>query len=200
MTIKLRNKLLVTQPIDSNFGIGAPNGATVSVVEHGNGVIHQTVLTCTATPITMVDDAGVAQFGGVKVYDFPLGALLTLGCVMDGDFTAIEPWLDTWTGDTALGTAAASTGNTLVGTEADIMQSTAIGTASALVAAIDASMTLAAALTESGARWFNGTNTAIDMFLNVIADDNAGNTATTDSISFTGTVTVTWINLGTIAV
>lgn len=178
--------------------LGAKNGATVAVVENGDGIFHQSVFTCTATPITMADEAATGQYGGVKIYDFPAGQIVTLGATIDGDFTAVEPWLDTWTGDIALGTAVSTDAS---GSAADdnIQQLTATGTASTLVAAIDASVQVATALTESGARWFNGTDTAIDMYLNVITDDDDGNTATTDAMLFTGTITLHWLYLGTIA-
>ena len=180
-------------------GVGAKAGATVSAVESGDGVLHQTTLTCTATPITMADDAAQGQYGGVQVYDFPAGAICVLGAVMDGDFTAIEPWLDTWAGDTGLGTAVATDHNSVLATASDILNLSDIGAATALVAPIDAALPVATVLTESGARWHNGTNTAINMFLNVLADDDDGNTATTAAITFTGTIQFTWINLGTIA-
>src|SRR3990172_7654788 len=84
---------------------GAKNGATV------------------AGPLTISDDAGVAQYGGVKIYDFPEGLILTFGAVIDGAVTlgATGTFIDTWAGGIALGTATATTGATLAGTEANIM-------------------------------------------------------------------------------
>lgn len=167
----------------------------VVVAEKGDpaGVIHQTVLTCTALPITVADDAGVAQYGGVKVYDFPAGLLMTMGAVIDGSLTGYASLIDTFDGDVALGTAAATTGATLVSTEADIMPSVALSQAVAEVANCDA-VSVATALTESGSRWLDGTGTAKDLYLNFVIDDNAAHGAGT--ATFTGTITVTWINLG----
>lgn len=176
-------------------GNGAENGSTVSAVEAGDGVWHRTTLTCTATPITISDDAGQAQYGGVKVYDFPAGLINIQGAVIDGALTAgvTGTIIDAWTGGVALGTVTATTGTTLTSTEANIMPEVDIAAATAKVGACDA-VSVATALTESGARWLDGTTTAIDMFLNFVIDDDASHTAGT--ATFTGTVTFLWANLG----
>jgi hypothetical protein len=186
-------ELTVDLPGKSLFGLGAKNGATVSVEEFGDGVMHKTVLTCTALPISIADDAAVAQFGGVKVYDFPAGLIMTLGAVIDGSLTGYASLIDTFAGGVALGTATATTGATLTGTEADIMPEVDVAAAVAEVAVCDA-VSVATALTESGARHFDGTATAIDMFLNFVIDDNAAHGAGT--ATFTGTITIHWLNLG----
>ena len=157
------------------------------------GLIHQTVLTCTALPIAMSDDAGVAQYGGVQIYDFPVGLLMTMGAVIDGNFTGYASLIDTFNGDVAIGTATATTGATLIGTEADILQSTPLTQAVAEVANCDA-VSAATALTESGARWLDGTTTAKDAYLNFVVDDNVAHGAGT--ATFTGTITITWMMLG----
>ncbi len=179
----------------TDSGVGAKTGATVTAVEYGDNVIHQTVLTLAATPITIADDADVAQYGGVKIYDFPAGAIITLGAVIDAAVTlgATGTITDTWAGGVALGTATATTGATLTSTEADILPEVDVAAATAKVAVIDA-VPVATALTESGARWFDGTATAKDCYLNLVVDDSATHTAGTGTI--TGTVTLTWINLG----
>lgn len=184
----------LTQEQATVTGIGAKNGTTVAATET-MGVWKRTKLTCTATPITISDDAGVAQYGGVKLYDFPEGLLCIQGAVIDGAITAgvTGTIIDAFTGVIALGTATATTGATLVSTEADILQSTALTTAVAKVAVCDA-VSIATALTESGARWHDGTATAKDLFLNVaIADDE---THTAGTAAFTGTVEFVWMSLG----
>lgn len=185
---------LTDEPLTTS-GVGAANGATVTAVEAGDGVWHRTTLTCTATPITISDDAGVAQYGGVKVYDFPAGLINIQGAVIDGALTAgvTGTIIDAWEGDVALGTVTATTGATLTGTEANIMPSVAIAAATSKVGTCDA-VSVATALTESGARWIDGTSTAVDMFLNFVIDDDATHTAGT--ATFTGTITFIWANLG----
>lgn len=186
---------VATGPIKVSYGAGAKNGATVTATEYGDGIVHKTVLTCTATPITITDDADVAQYGGVKVYDFPEGMLCTMGAVIDGAVTGgvTGTIINTWAGGVALGTATATTGATLTGTEADILPEVDVAAATAKVATVDA-VSVATALTESGARWLDGTGTAKDLFLNLVVDDDVTHTA--GSATFTGTITFIWIILG----
>lgn len=191
--------LTVTGAVDLNAaitndaGAGTAGHATITATEYGDGVVHKTVLSCVATPISFLDDAGVAQYGGVKVYDFPEGLINTKGCSIDGALTLPTPFIDTYDGDVALGTVTATTGATLVSTEADVLQSTAISQAVAKVSTCDA-ITIAAALTESGGRHLDGTGTAKDLFLNFVIDDNAAHTAETGL--FTGTITIEWSQQG----
>lgn len=181
--------------VDNTAGVGAQNGATVTMADVGTGIWHRTTLTCTATPVTITDDAGVAQYGGVKVFDFPAGMICSLGAIVTGSLTAgvTGTIINTWAGGIALGTATATTGATLAGTEADIMPEVNIAAATAKVGTVDA-VSVATALTESGARWLDGTATAIDMYLNFVIDDDA--THTSGTAAFTGTVSFVWMSLG----
>lgn len=172
--------------------VGAPNGATVSAAEYSDGTINKTVLTLTSTPITITDDAGVAQYGGAgKVYDLPEGAIAIVGCVVDGDLTlgTTGTIIDAFTSNVALGTATATTGATLTGTEADIMASVANATAATKVAAVGA--------TSAGMALLNGTSTAKDVYLNFVVADDATHTSGTGE--FSGTITILWTNVGDIA-
>lgn len=182
-------------------GVGAKAGATVTAVEQGSGVIHRTILTCVATPITMADEAGVVQHGGVKLYDFPEGLILSLGALINGDVTtpvhdhASGGTIATWDGDIGLGTVTASNNATLAATEQNILQSTAATQATGQVGNVDA-VSAATLLTESAASWLDGTGGALDLYLNLLIDDSANNDAHT--ALFTGVVTFTWMNLGDI--
>lgn len=176
--------------------VGAKNGSTVTTTESGGGVWRKTVLTLTATPVTITDDAGVAQYGGAgKIYDFPEGLTVVLGAVVTGSLTlgTTGTIIDTYAGGVSLGTATATTGATLTGTEADIMPEVDVAAATAKVAAIDG-VSVATALTESGARHFDGTATAKDMYLNFVVDDDATHTSGTGT--FTGTVSFVWCVIG----
>ena len=178
---------------------GTENGSTVSCTHYGNGILNKTVLTCTATPITISDDAGVAQYGGVKVFDFPAGWIHTMGAVIDGALTAgvTGTIIDNWDGDVALGTVTATTGATLTGTEANILPSAAVSAGASDKIGIAEAGPVATALTESGGRWLDGSATAIDMYLNFVIDDDV--THTSGTATFTGTITFVWINLGDIS-
>ena len=149
----------------------------------------------------MADESGQGQYGGVKLYDFPAGLINTLGAVIDGSVTtpvhddASGGTIATWDGDIALGTAAPGDhlNEFIAGTTALYLQSTDTTQAVTQVANVDA-ISIATALTESAARWKDGTSSAADLFLNLLIDDSGNNDAHT--AFFTGTVAIHWINLG----
>jgi hypothetical protein len=181
--------------ITTENGIGtAAAAAGVAATEYGEGILHKTVLNCTATPLTFGDEAGQGQFGGVKVYDFPAGLILTLGAVIDGQMTLTAPAINTWDGDIGLGVEAPTDHQDAANKAGSVLQKTSTTQAVAKVATVDA-VSAATALTESGARWLDGTATAKDLFLNLLVDDNAAHDNTITG-TFTGTITIHWINLG----
>lgn len=182
--------------IETSNGIGAKNGSTVVAAEYGNDVLHKTVLTCTATPLTFGDEAGQGQYGGVKVYDFPLGLICTFGAVINGAITLTAPAIDSWNGDIGLGLEAPTDHQDVANKTGQVMPKVSTTQAVAKVATTDA-VSVATALTESGARWLDGTSTAKDLFLNLLVDDNGAHDNTITG-AFTGTITILWTNLGTI--
>lgn len=188
----------VTSEVDplTTAGIGAVV-ATVVATEKGDGVLHKTILTCTATAITFGDEAGQGQYGGTKIYDFPAGLVTVFGAVVDGALTLTAPAIDTWVGDVGLGVEAPTDHQDVAGKTGSVMQKNDIAAAVAKVAQIEAK-SVATALTESGARWLDGTGTAKDLFLNVLVDDDALHDNTITG-AFTGTVTILWANIGDIA-
>lgn len=163
----------------------------VVATESGNGILNRTVLTCSAVPISVADDAGVAQYGGVKLYTFPEGIVYMQGAVMHGALTmgVTGTIIDAFTGVIALGSVTASTGATLETTEATWLQETAMATASSKVAVTNA-YPVATQVTEAGSRWYDGHTTAGPMFLNVAIADDATHTAATGTWS--GTITFMW--------
>lgn len=163
----------------------------IVATEYGDNLLHKTVLTCTDLPLSIADDAGVAQYGGVKVYEFPLGLISTIMASMSGNLTlgVTGTIIAAFTGVNALGSVTATTGSSLTSTEATWLQSTANATAAAKVAAIS-SVSIAAALTEAAMRTFDGRTTAAPVFLNFAIADDASHTAGTGT--FTGTITLTW--------
>ena len=192
-------KVIKTVNLDeAQSGLGAIPAALapyITVTEQGDALLHKTILTCVDLPLSVADDAGVAQYGGVKVYTFPEGAICSLGAVIAGNLTmgVTGTFIDAFTGVVALGSVVATTGASLISTEATWLQSVAMAVAAAKVAAIGA-ISIAAALTEAGARWVDGTVTPAPVFLNVAIADDATHTAGTGK--FTGTITITWLNLG----
>lgn len=168
--------------------------AYVVATETGDNLIHKTVLTCTALPLTVADDAGVAQYGGVKVYEFPLGLINTIAAKMSGNLTmgVTGTFIDAFTGVNALGSVVATTGATLVAGEATWIQETANATAATKVAAIS-SISIATQLTEAAARVFDGRTTKAPVFLNFAIADDVSHTAGTGT--FTGTITFAWLKV-----
>mgnify|MGYP001605267484 CR=1 FL=1 len=172
----------------TTLNIGAVNGSTVSAVERGDGMIHQTVLTLTATPLTLADATVGA---GVKIYDFPVGMITVLsasGSVAETTTSAIATTLNSGvTYNWGVGTTTQASG-TLATTEQNIINTTN-GTSSTTInvaAAASASTQTVAPLA------YNGKSTAIDAFFNVgiaTATDIDADATTT----WTGTVTITWL-------
>ena len=171
--------------------------ASTNVYEYGDQVARQTVIECNAISVTITDDAGVAQYGGVKVYDFPEGMTLIKGAQVNGAITlgvTTGTYIDNWDGDVAIGTVTATTGATLTSTEADIMQSVAVSAGASDKIGVVSAASVATVLTESGARWMDGSSTAKDMYLNFVVDDDA--THTSGTAVFTGTIVFNWEMLG----
>ena len=187
-------KAIFGDPLDGAGTMPATTGLTVA--EYGNDVSgRKTVLTCSSVTVTISDDAGVAQYGGVQVYDFPLGLIWIKGAVVSGTLTAgvTGTITDNWEGDVALGTVTATTGATLVSTEATILQSTSVVAGASDKIGVVSAFPVATQVTESGSRHIDGTVTAADCFLNFVIDDNMTHTAGT--ATFTGTITLFWQNL-----
>ena len=182
---------VITAPTTTT-GIGAAAGTGVVATEGGVGVVHKTTLTLTATPVVLVDEAGVVAYGGLKIYDFPAGAIMTVGATVDLVTTLSSAGVDaTWEGDFGLGTVACDNDATLTSTEDDILPTTAIAVSTASVGAITGQSTAAENVV------FDGTGTAKDLILNILVDDADHDvTSTPCNILCAGTVTFHWINLG----
>ena len=174
---------------------GVPETRGTTVQELGVGYFRYTVLTFDQMAATITNDSGVVQYSGTKIYTFPKGHICTFGAIISGKFTAKAPIKDAFTCKVALGTAAATTGATLLTTHQDIIQPSGDFTAASKVATVKMGPGAVTALTESGARWFDGTTTAKSVHLNVkIAHDAAHNANTTGD--FTGKIIIPWLFLG----
>lgn len=174
-------------------GVGAAAGTGVVATEYGDGAFHQTVLTLTNTPVVLADEAGVVAYGGLKIYDFPAGAILFLGAVASLALTKSSAGVnDNWDGDIGLGTVTASNNATLSSTEQNLIPTTATpqAVAGATTGHSESTSTEAATV-------LDGTSTAIDAFLNILVDDADHDVGGTPcNIIANGTITITWSNLG----
>ncbi|HDI59423.1 MAG TPA: hypothetical protein ENF48_03540 [Desulfobacteraceae bacterium] len=170
--------------------------ATGVAVTESAPVVRAATLTLTLTGDNDIDVADGGKTTGVKIFDFPEGRILILGATADLSITANDVWNDD-TDDiyyvsvgTADGTQAADAD--LTSTEQDIIAKTTIDTDSGdtLTSAITGGMgTLAYANNV-----FDGTTTATALYFNVAVPDASNTDASTHAV--TGTLTVTYVNLG----
>jgi len=168
--------------------VGVP-GTLVTAVTTGSKAAYRTTLTLAAAAATIGNTTGVS-FGGVKLFTFPAGRILVYGVTADLDALGLAdsgnatPIVAGMGGDWALGTTVAGD-CTISGADEDALPETSWDPFSG---------TPGAALAASAQ--FDGTSTAIAMWLNLIIDDgDVANTAS-DVLTFSGTVTITWADLG----
>lgn len=179
-------KTFDTQP-RTTAGVGAVAGTGVSLASEQFGNVHQTVITLTALAITVTDTGGAnGGYGTQKIYDFPEGNLVIMGAVSNlTAITAAAGISATATVKHSLGTAAEATNDTLDSTQANLIPSSS----SVLVGSAGTGTGLSTAQTI-----LNGTATAVDAILNIgVADAGISSSS---SVTITGTVTITWVNLG----
>lgn len=178
----------ITDSIDGT--VGSVPVSTVSAKHVQVGPFCVTTLTLDNVAQTVVNGT---EYQGTKIYDFPDGRISVLGVtatLKQKTTSALASTLNaSSTGAIALGTATASNVS-LTSTMVDLLPSTAFtSSATVNVAGTAASAALAAAAQ------FDGTSTAKDMYLNTAyATTTDVDGDATQTIS--GTVVVTWINLG----
>ncbi len=185
---------------ESGEAVGTVAGAGVTVVERGNGVIHQSIFTLVSViiPTATTADSEISV-GGIKIYDFPAGAILRLGC--QADLSSLVVAADqskladaASEGDFGLGTVLPANQDAL-GTDATDDD---WGTAQAYLNSshIDADIEIPS---EAVGIHADGT---LDLNLNGSIDaadiTNTGS-AVTVGIEMSGIITVTWIKLGLFA-
>lgn len=156
----------------------------------GVGLVNQTLLTISALPQTVVNGT---EYQGTKIFTFPEGRILVLGVVASLQQTTTSTILSTLngssTGAVALGTDEASS-TTLASAMVDLLPSTAF-TSSATINVAGTAVTAALA----AAAQFDGTGTAKDMWLNS-AFATTGDVDADATQTWSGSVRLTWINLG----
>lgn len=161
----------------------------VTAVEHG-GTVHKTVLSLSAASISVAD---AQAYGGLKVYDFPEGRILILGVTGSLQW-AVSSDRSTTINDSAsltwgLGTATASNA-TLATTMVDLLPKT-----TKVLSAATTDLNTASTAALSASAQFDGTGTAKDAYVNV-AFETGTDIDANGTLEATGTITVTWVNLG----
>lgn len=178
-------------------GSGAGNGATVSVVEDvdASKQIHKATITLTDTPVEVVSVSTGNGVGGVKIYDMPSGMVkiingaghlsLDIAAAKQADFTDGTP-----EGDIGLGTVAPANADAL-GTDAtddNILTATAFVGSAYADADIDLPFDAEAV--------YDGTESAMDVYLNVLVDAADIDDGVTTEVLISGTITLIYQNLG----
>jgi hypothetical protein len=184
--------ITTNQPIISTDGVGAGAGSDVSVVEYGADLVHKTVFTLDEQAIALADEAATVAYAGLKIYDFPAGAVLILGSTADLALTKSSAGVnDDWDGDFGLGTATAGNDASLTNTEDDVLPTTATPQATS------GETTATGQSTADENVVHDGTTTAKDLYLNFLVDDaDQDVTGTACNLIADGTITVYWVNLG----
>ena len=186
--------ILATDLVADTEGKGdVPATTGLSVVESGSQVAHKTEITLTDLTVSLTDNADTVAYLGAQIYDFPEGAVMFMGSMADITVTLSAAGVDAdWAGDFSLGTATADNGAALATTEQDLLPTTATAAATSSVGTFTGQSTVANIVV------FDGTSTAKDVFLNVLVDDaDQDVTTTATDMIFNGTVSFTWVNLGT---
>jgi len=173
-------------------GVGSVSTAGITVKEYGSESLHKTVLTLNNVALPVVSVADGRGVGGVKIYDFPSGYINNFGCISslsigvgdEDDFTDATP-----EGDIGVGTVLPANADAL-GTDATDDN---FGTATAFT--MDA-YAASANIPPEALAVFDGTSSAISIFLNAAVDAADIDDDVTANLIVSGTITINWSNLG----
>lgn len=179
-------EVVAAQTALSAGGNGAVAGTGNTVSEAALAGLHQTVITLTEFSM-LVASAGVG-FVGTKIYGFPAGLIRILGAVANLTLTTVGAEIDADAAVIAsVGSVTAADDGSLTSTEANIVPSTAYTLVAGTVSAVGLGVADA---------WLDGiTGAAADAFLNIVVPD-ADRTDTSQAITVSGTIAITWANLG----
>ena len=165
---------------------GTVEADNTTATEAASGPYHQTTLTLTDAEVTLTDDAGNGQYGGLLLYTFPEGLVKSLGVAVNGTLTGDVSYIATFDGSVSVGTTAVSDA-TFGGADEDLLADGAFTQAVDSVAAVNR-------VGGSAAAESDGTTTAVPVYLNFVITDDAAHATGTGL--FNGTVTLTWLYLG----
>lgn len=172
---------------------GAAEGAAVTATEV-IGTVRKTTLTLTDVEVALSAVSTARGFGGTKIYEFPEGRILFLGCM--AALTISVPTADqadfaaTPEGDVGIGSVIAANADA-IGTDA-----TDDDFATGVAFDMAAGFTDDIVLQSEPVGQFNGTATPVDVNVNVIVDAADIDDDSSPSVTVTGTVVLHWINLG----
>ncbi|MBU4460596.1 MAG: hypothetical protein KJ579_08515 [Verrucomicrobia bacterium] len=158
--------------------------ATATSTDHA---VRQTTLVLASVPVIMpAVGSGTNAIGSVKLFTFPQGRILIHGVTASGLTIATNQQLVVGSGgDVSLGTTAVATSTT------NLLDSTAVNLMAA--ASIDVITNRVGGALAASAQ-FDGTTTAVPIYLNHLIDDGDMTALGTNRVS--GTVILTWSFLG----
>lgn len=183
---------------EPKHGAGTKNGATVVAYERGDGILHETVLVLTNTPISVVSVTTAAGVGGTKIYDMPEGHIIfmpsyaslvfSVAAAKQADFTDATP-----EGDYGIGTAAPADADALGAdaTDDDICTAAAITMAGYVTPSTPVKA-------DADSYLVNGSTTAADVYVNLLIDAVDIDDGVTTEVLATGTVVLRWMYGGNI--
>jgi len=170
--------------------VGLETITGLSAVNVTNGIINQTIFTLDDVAMTITD---ALAYAGLKLFTFPAGRILVLGAtesLAQKTTSALASTLNSGvTMAQSLGSATASN-VTLSSTMANMMPSTAFTSSTTINVAGSA---VGSALAASAQ--LDGTSTAIPLYLNASVP-TATDIDADATMTWSGTITATWINLG----
>jgi hypothetical protein len=177
-----------------NAGPASQDDGTVEAVavavEEKSGPIYQSKISLAISGANDIDLADGDHGAGKKIFTFPAGRILVLGATIDALATSNDAF-EANPNDIyylGVGTVTAADDATLATTEQDIIPVTTIDTAGNTSLINTWKNALAASAQ------FDGTTTAVALFVNAAVAGTSLTKALT--IAVVGTLTVTWINLG----
>lgn len=195
---RFRSPSVVTldNPMLSNYLPGVAPASTVTVVEKGDGLFRQTVITLTNLAVAISD---LHVGGGTKIYTFPEGNIAILGATA----RAITPTTTSTIASTLKASKTLSVGvgsvitalqdsGTLVTTEQDIINAFAATSSATINVAGTAGNGKISATTQLR---YDGTTTPIAIFLN-IGVPTAGDIDADATVTVSGVITISWVYNG----
>lgn len=187
---------------DAFHTVGAVATKTgLSIVEHGDGAMHKTVITLDEVEVVTTDGSDSpndAAWGTQTLYTFPVGRLAIMGAHAQFPVAGLEAVTGGGGGlsDTAdfgigVGTVAIAqaVGFGLAGTEEDVCAEMDADLTSKTSDAIETNAQITAAI-------HNGTSSAIDIHLNIGTLDDSDHGASADVLKVSGVITILWTMLG----
>jgi hypothetical protein len=186
--------------VDSIGTLVVADGLTV--VEKGDAALHKTIFTFDEFELATTDGTTPATdgaWGSELLYTFPNGHILILGAHALFPLGGLEA--ETGGGTGLSDTADFELGVGTVASANDTSFGLGDGTQENVIEALDVDLTSGASdaaetVVNATAAAYDGSSTAAKLYLNMRTADDADHGTVADVLKVSGTLTVTWVNLG----